>query len=111
MLMFFRVLRAGFHDREAHDVFLSTMIVLAVGTAFFAIVEDWSLLDSVYFCVITLSTVGFGDLSPETGLGKAFVVFYVLAGVGLIVTFASTYVGLARRLHDEKSNGSDPTDD
>jgi len=41
---------------------------ICLGAAVFAAWEDWSLLDGAYFCFITLSTIGFGDLVP----GKSF---------------------------------------
>jgi hypothetical protein len=41
---------------------------ICLGAAVFSAWEDWSLLDGAYFCFITLSTIGFGDLVP----GKSF---------------------------------------
>jgi hypothetical protein len=56
------------------------LFILAFGTFFYNRVEGWSLLDSLYFCVVTLGTVGFGDLSPQTTNGRAFTIFYILFG-------------------------------
>ena len=63
--------------------------LLATGTIFYSLVEDWSPLDSLYFSVTTLATVGYGDFAPKTDIGKAFTIFFVLAGVGVVVVFAS----------------------
>jgi hypothetical protein len=41
---------------------------IGLGAAVFSTWEEWSLLDGAYFCFITLSTIGFGDLVP----GKSF---------------------------------------
>lgn len=101
MLKFFKVLRFGLRDPDSRDVVLSTIVVLTFGTVFYRLVEKWSVLDSFYFSVVTLATVGFGDLTPETGVGKAFTAVYVLAGVGLIVLFANTYVTLVIKMRDE----------
>ncbi len=60
---------------------------IAVGTVFYRFIEDWSWLDSLYFSVITLTTVGYGDFSPQTNFGKLFTVFYVLIGIGIFVAF------------------------
>ena len=64
-------------------------LLLFLGTVFYNYVEGWGWLDSLYFSVVTLATVGYGDLSPATELGKAFAIIYILLGLGLIATFAS----------------------
>ncbi len=61
-----------------------TLLLIASGSAFYSFVEGWRVLDSAYFCVITLATVGYGDFSPQTDAGKIFTIFYVVAGVGVL---------------------------
>ena len=63
--------------------------LLATGTIFYSLVEGWSPVDSLYFSVTTLATVGYGDFAPKTDIGKVFTIFFVLAGVGVVVVFAS----------------------
>jgi len=63
--------------------------LLATGTIFYSLVEGWSPVDSLYFSVTTLATVGYGDFAPKTDIGKVFTIFFVLAGVGVLVVFAS----------------------
>jgi len=46
--------------------------------------EPWSMVDSLYYCVVTVSTVGYGDLTPSTTLGKWIATFYMLVGIGLV---------------------------
>ena len=60
---------------------------LALGAVFYHFVEGWNMLDSVYFCVITLATIGYGDYAPKTDLGKLFTIFYAFAGIGLLATY------------------------
>ena len=59
--------------------------LLALGTVFYHMIEGWSWLDSLYFCVITLATVGYGDFSPQTAAGKIFTMLYIFLGIGLLV--------------------------
>jgi len=70
------------------DILLILVIIsLGIGTIFYAQVEGWSLLDSLYFSVITLSTIGYGDISPVTSVGRLFTIFYVIVGVGILLGF------------------------
>lgn len=62
--------------------------MLSGGAVFYHYVEGLKWLDAFYFCTITLATVGYGDIVPHTDLGKAFTIFYVIGGVGIIAAFA-----------------------
>jgi hypothetical protein len=64
-----------------------TIAVLAIGCVFYRIVEGWSWVDCVYFCTITLATVGYGDIAPTTDAGKLFTVGYVIVGLGIVAMF------------------------
>jgi hypothetical protein len=61
--------------------------LLAVGTVVYRLLEDWSWVDSLYFSVVAVTTVGFGDLTPSTDGSKLFTVVYILSGVTIITTF------------------------
>lgn len=63
--------------------------VLVVGAVFYHLVEKLSWLDSFYFCVVTLSTVGYGDITPKTPAAKLFTIFYILFGVAILAASLS----------------------
>lgn len=86
---FFRDLRELFSDRVGRAVLLMTFLLIFIGTIFYALVEGWAVVDSFYFSVVTLTTIGYGDLSPETTLGKLFTTVYIFLGLSVIATFAS----------------------
>jgi hypothetical protein len=72
-------------DPETRGALGSAGVLLGIGVIFYCIVEHWSFVDSLYFCVTTLTTVGFGNPAPQTDLGKLFTVFFVLSGVGMFL--------------------------
>ena len=87
--VWFRALVSGARDPEARPLYFAAFGLLLTGTIFYSIVEGWRPLDSLYFSVVTLTTVGLGDFAPRTDLGKVFTIFYVLAGISVILAFAN----------------------
>jgi voltage-gated potassium channel len=65
---------------------------MVFGTIGFHLVEGWTLADSLYVTVQTLTTVGYGDLPPHTAMGRAFAVMVMLIGVGGVALAVSTIV-------------------
>src|SRR5690348_16333400 len=63
--------------------------ILSIGTVFYHIVEKLQWLDSIYFSTVTLTTVGYGDITPHTNAGKLFTIGYILCGIGILATFAN----------------------
>ena len=74
-----------FLDPRTRPIFIYAVLIIGVGAALFHWLEGWSWLDSVYFVVITLTTIGYGDFSPTTPLTKLITVFYGLNGVILLL--------------------------
>ena len=63
--------------------------------AVYAKIEDWDYLDGVYYIIVTLFTIGFGDFTPKTHLGRGLFFPMAVGGilfVGLIVASISTLV-------------------
>ena len=85
---FIRALRDAWRSDVAFRILLALVASLLVsGTTFFTLVEGWSVLDSFYFSVTTLTTVGFGDPAPATALGKIFTILYIFVGLSVIGGF------------------------
>ncbi len=61
--------------------------LITAGTVVYHTLEDWSWVDSFYFSVIAVTTVGFGDLTPSTDGSKLFTVAYIVTGISIIGTF------------------------
>lgn len=95
-----RALRTGFADPAFRGTVQLAAIVVFAGTLFYARVEDWRLFEAFYFCITTLTTIGFGDITPQTLAGRAFTVGYVLLGLGVMVSLVTQIAGHAIRRNE-----------
>lgn len=92
-----------FRERQFKGLLLFVILLLALGTIFYTNIEHWSMLNSVYFCVITLTTVGYGDYTPHTDTGKIFTIFYVIIGAGILLGFINVIASHATRRYIRRS--------
>ena len=58
-------------------------VLIGGGTVFYHLIEGWSWVDSFFFTVVTLSTVGYGSLVPQTVIGKLATTVFIFAGLGV----------------------------
>lgn len=58
--------------------------LLALGTAGYVLIEGWGAVDSLFMTVITLTTVGFGEVKPLSTAGRLFTMGLILLGVGTL---------------------------
>ena len=89
-MIFFKTIIAYFQDKQYRDLLLTTIIIIGFGSTIYHYLEGWSWVDSIYFSVITLTTIGFGDFAPSTAGGKIFTIFYIVIGIGVILSFVNT---------------------
>ena len=93
-------------DPDFRTLVILVFFTLLSGTIFYSLVEGWSPVDAFYFSVTTLTTVGLGDLSPATTIGKLFTIVYILSGIGLIAGFINTIATeTLSRQGDEEDQG------
>ena len=103
----FSPLRDLARQPEGKALVISALSTVVVGTVVYSVLEGWSLLDSLYFCVVTLATVGFGDLHPTTAPAKLFTVGYIIVGVGIIAGFLSE---LGKQRYTRMENRIEPAE-
>jgi voltage-gated potassium channel Kch len=98
-------------DPEFRSLLFLVLITLLGGTVFYTLEEGWSVVDAFYFSVTTLTTVGLGDLSPQTTIGKLFTVVYIFAGLGIILGFIDTVAKESLRYEAGSGAGQEGEDD
>lgn len=103
VLRVFRILKLAHYIKEADTLWSAivasrgriTVFIMGVMTAVIFIGSAMYIIEgeengytsipiSIYWAVVTLTTVGYGDISPKTSLGQAFSVFIMILGYGII---------------------------
>ncbi len=86
-------------------VVVPLLVLVLIGTLSYRALEGWTLLDALYATIITITTVGYGDITPQTPGGRVFSIFFTLGAIGLasyaISTLAATVIEKqAKRIED-----------
>lgn len=69
--------------------FVAGALVLT-GTIVYWRVEGWTIVQSLYFSVVTLTTVGYGDFTPTSAGAQVFTIIYILTGIGVFVALLAS---------------------
>lgn len=85
MIVGLRTLPRLLNNRETRTLLITGALMIVGGVVFYSLDEGWSIVDSFYFSITTLTTTGYGDLHPTTVEAKLFTSFYLLGGVGVFV--------------------------
>ncbi len=96
-------------DHAFKVISAAALVVIATGTVSYHFLEDWSWVDSLYFSVVAVTTVGFGDLVPTTDAAKLFTVAYVIAGIAVLGLFLNER--LRRGQHRRRAKAERRRDD
>ncbi|ETA68861.1 Ion channel [Methanolobus tindarius DSM 2278] len=106
--IFIRSLFNMFKEPEFRSIFTLVIFTLTLGTVTYHSIEGWTWLDSLYFSVITLTTIGFGDLAPATDIGKIFTIIYVFIGLGILLGFVNASGEHFRKQQVERMSQRNP---
>lgn len=81
---------SAFKNPATSGLLVLTATIILTAAVFYWLVEGWSFLDAMFFSVATISTVGYGDMVPETGAGRIFTMVYIFVGIGVFVVTAAS---------------------
>ena len=85
-----RAVAAVWRDPETKALPVVAGALVLTGTLFYWRFEDWTIVEALYFCVVTLTTVGYGDLAPTSAGTQIFTIVYILTGFGVLVALLTS---------------------
>merc|ERR1719245_1313301 len=70
--------------------------------------EDWGFWESLYFTVITISTVGYGDMTPTSVFKKIITIIYLYIGIAFVASIVGAWIGIfiGKILHENLPDDS-----
>jgi len=80
------------NDQEFRILLFILVIMLTGSTLFYSSIESWRIIDALYFSVMTMATIGYGDFIPTTDLSKLFTIFFTFLSVGVFVSINTKIV-------------------
>jgi voltage-gated potassium channel len=106
LLLAFRQLRravaAVWRDPETKALPLVAGALVLTGTIFYWRTEDWTFIQALYFSVVTLTTIGYGDFTPTSAGTQIFTIIYILTGLGVFVALLAS---VAEQYIKQKAEG------
>lgn len=75
---------------------------IGIGTVAFHFLEQWTWVQSFYFSVVTLTTVGYGDFHPTSDPSRLFAAIYILVGVSTVVAALGVVGGVVIAKREER---------
>jgi voltage-gated potassium channel len=92
----YRLLKAIYlglkNDKEFRILLLLLLSLLIGSTFFYTRYETWSAIDALYFSVMTMSTIGYGDIVPTTVFTKIFTIVFCFLSTGIFLSLNAKIV-------------------
>jgi len=88
--------------KRARILLSMPVAVLIIGTAGFMLLENLSLMDAIYFTIVTISTVGYGDIHPTSVAGKIFGIVMIIIGIGTFLTIVTSVTQMLVQMGQDK---------
>jgi voltage-gated potassium channel Kch len=91
-----------FYRQTGTKIFLVAGSYILFGAIVYHLIEKISWVDSFYFVVVTLGTIGYGDIVPKTNGGKLFTIFFVIFGLAIFSTLITNIISRSRERRERK---------
>ena len=95
-----RAVAAVWRDPETRALPVVAGVLVLTGTLFYWRFEDWTIIEALYFCIVTLTTVGL-EISPHHAGTQIFTIIYILTGFGVLVALLTSVAQQYLRLKAE----------
>ncbi len=91
-------------EQISYILFYALLLNMASGALFYIAERDIPFFKAIWWSVVTMTTVGYGDVYPVTGVGMVIAVFNMVLGIGLISTITAWLAGVVinRRLKEDQ---------
>jgi voltage-gated potassium channel len=81
-------------QRQIRIALFAFLIIIPAGIVGFMVIEQMTMLDALYFTLVTLSTIGYGDISPATPAGKLFTMTLIVFGLSSFAFAAQATIAI-----------------
>jgi uncharacterized membrane protein YadS len=95
-------LASSWKNRVPGGIFAVASTTLLLGVVLFSTLEDLTTLEALYFSIIAGTTIGYGDFSPDTDLGKIAVSIYVVVAINVTGALLEPAKGYLMQLCSER---------
>ncbi len=93
-----------FYNNRIVIALILCLAIIAIGTSGYMLIEGYTLLEGLYMSIITITTVGFGEVKPLSGVGRGFTIFLILIGFGSLAFAGHALVeSLLERVQEGRS--------
>lgn len=110
MLTSMQLLNIQIYDEELQEIWsevlwflLMIALIIITGALIMLGLEGWEFWKAWYWAVVTITTVGFGDVTPQTDSGKIFTIFYALVGCSYMARALGELVRYPLVLHSKEN--------